>query len=263
MSLNTKINLISSKTLIGEFLLDFDIQLTNYLSSLNRHIVRGIEMMEIDTFYRRCVEVCDTEEGRVFLPCTSKYIEVIILNGTSCPHFLDLTNNGLRLLNGVQSSKLYGYVEGQYLNLNTYEGKVVVLYKSLPKDKEGYVMIPDDPWVKDALLYFLIFKMGLSGFKHKVISRQEAEEKWRNLYPRARNSVNFPSVHDIERYTSWNTEMLFNNIDRIETYESLSNVLPSIYSEGVTDFASFVNKLKETLGDSSGHIEFSNLDSLP
>ncbi len=267
MSINAKINLTSAKDFIGEFLLDFDIQNTNYISSLNRHITRGIELTEIDIYYRKCLKVINTEETRALIPCNSKLLEYVILDVNSCPYIFDLKNNGLNLINASEESnktRLYGYVEGRYLNLNDYKGKVGLIYKSLPIDKEGYILFPDDSWLKEALLYFLIYKMSLSGFRHPVISRQEAEQKWNVMYPRARNSVNFPTVEDIRRYTENVTSPLFNNIDRQE-YGNSNNIDPvtNIFSNSLSTFTidSLVTEINRRI--ENDHIVFEDLEFLP
>lgn len=251
MPLNSKINLTSGKEFIGEFLIDFDMQSTNFINMLNRHIVRGIEIMQIDTYWVRCMKSFLTEECRTPIPCSAKYIEAIVIDVGNFPYFLDLTNNGLRLIrrdniNGL--SEPYGYVDGAYLDFRTFDGRGFFLYKSLPINKEGYIGIPDDPFVKEALLYFLIGKLALSGYKHKVITRKEADEKWDKLYPQARNSVNFPTVHDIEAYTENNIHPLFNNPLKINDGNDLSNLIPNINIEFAYPslWADLVKEVSET-----------------
>ena len=227
MGFNHKIHSVSSKELIGEFLMDYDMQQSSFIGLLNRHIVRGIEIMRIDTYYTQCVKAFKTYNNRTPIPCNSKYIEAIVIDKGGNATFLDLTHHGFRLLskdNLQGESELYGYADGGYANFKDFEGRGFFLYKSLPIDEEGYVRIPDDPFVKEALLNLLVAKLALSGYKHKVISRQEAEAKWGILYPQARNSVNFPSIEDMEEYTESNTNPLFNNIRRMSILED-SNIM--------------------------------------
>ena len=209
---NNKINLISAEELIGEFLLDFDIQVTNYIPSLNRHIVRGIELMDIDTYFRRCSAKITIEENRGVLPCGMKYIEAIFFADNGYPYLADIGYNDLTLVAEMPSHiKRYSdvYVEEGYITFNNFEGEVFVVYKGLPINGKGYVLFPDDAWLKEALYYFIIYKMSLSGFKHKIISREEAYQQWNMLYPRARNSVNFPSVQEMQSFTEmWNNPLI-------------------------------------------------------
>lgn len=248
MSFNRKIHVISSKELIGEFLIDFDMQQTSFIGLLNRHIVRAIELMRIDVYYTQTVCAFTTEECRTPVPCNSKYIQTVVLDaGDNCPIFLDLTNHGLRLLNSdnlAGQTETYGYADGGYINFKDFDGRGLILYRSLPKDKEDYVLIPNDPFLKEAVLMFLIAKLGLSGYVHKVVSREEAEAKWANLHPQARNSVNFPSIEDMEVYTNRNTNPLFNNIRRIDTKDGSFDAIPNIslldaYPNSVNKFYDF------------------------
>tara|TARA_R110000772_G_C13307950_1_gene439564 strand:+ start:6683 stop:7456 length:774 start_codon:yes stop_codon:yes gene_type:complete len=234
MSENAKINLTSAEELIGEFLLDFDIQASNFIGTLNRHIVRGIELMNIETYFTRQVKSFQTEECRTPIPCESKYIEVIAIDRGGQPCFLDLTNSGLSLLGRHHidgASETYGYVDGAYINFKTFEGRGFFLYKSIPLNSRGFAMIPDDALVKEALLFFIVAKLALSGYKHKVVGRDEAESKWAYLHPQARNSVNFPSVHDIEAYTENNINPLFNNPLKIGGSSDLGQLIPNINIE--------------------------------
>lgn len=274
MSFNSKINLVSAKEFIGEFLLDFDINSSNYIASLNRHIIRGIELMDIDVFYRRCLKVSLIESGKVVLPCNSKFVEQVILGVGSCPYILDMKDNGLQLVSGQDSigTSNIGYAEGRVLNLKRETGLVGIVFKSLPMNKEGYVEIPDDAWLKEALLYFLIYKMSLSGYKHKVISRQEAESKWDRMYPRARNSVTFPTVADIDRYTENVTSPLFNNIERegggFDSHRPTA--ITDLFLNGLNSFNrnELIEEIEDKIreyghGSDHEHILFETLQSLP
>ena len=256
MSVNSHKNLVSSEELIGEFLIDFNMVSTDFIGRLNRHITRGIELMQIDTFYTRCIKAFTAEENRTPIPCGAKHIEAIVLSSaTGGSLFLDISNNALRLINSEHSdglSEVYGYVDDGYLKLKDFEGKGFFLYKGLPKTSKGFLKIPDDAFVKEALLFFLIAKLALSGYKHKVVTREEAEVRWAELYPQARNSVNFPTVDDIEQYTIMNTSPLYNNIFRLGSGEDLSNILPNIslldnYPNAINKFYSF-EELAEAFG---------------
>lgn len=217
---SSSVNLTNSKELIGEFLFDYNITNSHYNNMLNRHIIRAIELMDIDTYFVRCIKKEIIEDGVALLPCNSKYIEVALFNTRNGYIPIDIENsnwNIIRELKNVQSTQpLQGYAEGAYLKTIAEKGEVIFIYRSLPKDKEGYILIPDDAWLKEAILNFLIAKMALSGFKHPVIKREEAEAKWEKLYPRARNSVTFPTVSEIQRYTEMTTNPLkgdlYNNL---------------------------------------------------
>ena len=264
MSVNSQINLISSEVLIGEFLQDYDMTSTDFISRLNRHIVRAIELMNIDTYFKRCVRAFITEECRTIIPCSAKYIEAVVLNAGGAPRFLDLTNNQLRLLskdNLNGKSEVYGYVEGSYLNFKSFDGQGFVVYKGLPTTNKGYVQVPDDGLVIEAIMNFIVFKLSLSGYKHKEVSRKEARQEWERLYPMARNSVNFPTPHDIERYTIMTTSPLKGDVDRVETlgledFGGLPNIsIADAYPSLINKFYSF-----ETLAEAFGVDEWSSTE---
>lgn len=217
MSTNSRLNLISAKSLIGEFIFDFDIQNSDFINRLNRFISRGVELMDIDTYFKRCSKEIEAINNSAYLPCNAKYLELVIVNHNGNAYPIDIGNDfgAMNPLQTPTNGFITGYVEDNYIHFNEYAGKVLVVYRGIPVDKEGYCMLPDDSWLQEALLYFLIAKLSLSGFRHKVISREEAEAKWERLYPRARNSVNFPTVEEVGIFADMWTNPLFHNLHRL------------------------------------------------
>lgn len=209
--MNSKMNLISAEVLIGEFLQDYNMNSSDFISRLNRHIVRGIELMDIDTYFKRCVTKITIEEERGVLPCNIKYLEAMFLNIGTTPHRIDYSNNDLTELDFItEDIPVYSdaYIQENIVTIRAYEGECWVVYRGLPIDKKGYVLMPDDAWLMEALKMFLVLQLGYSGYKHKVIGIDTADVKWNDLYPRARNSVNFPTIQEMQNYTEmWNNPL--------------------------------------------------------
>jgi len=201
---NNKISLVSAESLIGEFLQDYNMNSSDFISRLNRHIVRGIELMDIDTYFNRCYATITIEEGRGVLPCEMKYLEAIFISLGDTPHRIDYSNNDLTALDFMEEDMQIfsdAYIQEGILTIKDYEGDAYVVYRGLPINEKGYVLMPDDAWLMEALGFFLIYKLGISGYKHKVFNIADAEQRWNALYPRARNSVNFPTVQEMQNFT--------------------------------------------------------------
>jgi len=209
--MNSKINLVSSEALIGEFLQDYNMNSTDFISRLNRHVVRAIELMDIDTYFKRCYTKISIEENRGILPCEMKYVEGIFIEIGSIPYRVDISNNDLTNLEFMPSDMSVfsdAYVEDGIITIKDYIGDAHVVYRGLPTNAKGYVLLPDDAWVMEAVNYFIIYKLGCGGYKHKVFSIGDADAKWNALYPRARNSVNFPTIGEMQNFTeSWNNPL--------------------------------------------------------
>lgn len=221
----SQFRLISSKQLIAELFTDYDISNTDWVEKAQRHIARGLGIMRIDGFFVKAYCTSNVENFKAPLPCDAKYIlAVLVRNNNSICRLPLTTSNSL----GVDFSSIpvhsinQGGIEFNYLNTNFEKGEVIFLYHALPVNDEGDLMIPDNDDVLEALPYFVLYKLSLSGYKHPAISIDRAEKKWEILYPRARNSANFPSLEQMDRLTKMATNPLFINI-LDEDFQNVSN----------------------------------------
>lgn len=202
--------LISSKKVIAEMFTDFSIINPDFIGKAYRFIEKAICLLEIDSYFSKRVRKLELVDGRVEIPCDLKHL-VTILTSINPPCRLPLTNT-FTADKAFKDVPLHttnkGTVEDNFLKTNYQEGTVYCLYLGIPKDDEGYPLLPDNEFVLEAIPFYIIQRLGYSGYVHPVISRQEAEEKWRVLSPRARNSVNFPSIEDMQRLIELNSNPL-------------------------------------------------------
>lgn len=233
--------LISSKSVIGELYSDFNITQSDFVSKSQRWVQRAMEMMQLVGYFKLRVTANMVKEGRCPLPCDIKYLGAVlgqsydqstIVQSSSYgdfPYDLDANNininqysripiresfiYGTKFTNAFQEGVgVKGYINNNWLNLNIDEGKVYFIYFAPPCDDEGYPMIVQDAWVEEALPFYVIYRMCLSGWKHPVISMEYAENKWNTLYPRASNSVNFPDVEEMQQITEMNNNPMLGDL---------------------------------------------------
>lgn len=224
------VKLKSSKSVIGELFADFNINQTDFVSNVYRWVARAIDMMELEGYYKLKLTRIKVEEGRCPIPCDAKYLGVVLMRGYGIdtmvqsnnagdmPYDLDVDNiqlnqylrvpiresfiYGTKFSNAIRDSEtVKGYINNNWLYLNVDSGHVYFAYFAPPCDKEGYPMIVDNEWVEEALPFYIIYRMCLSGYKHPVISMEYAKQEWDRLYPRARNSVNFPDIEEMQQLT--------------------------------------------------------------
>ena len=206
--------LISSKQIIGELFSDFNITNDDWVNKAQRHMARALEIMKVAGYQELAVSRASVEEFKAPIPCDVKYLLAVLYNEPkwvrlNLTHSLSLGANFKDL--GV-SKIAQGGVNYNFLHTNFDSGEIAYVYYRLPKDANGDLMIPDNADVLEALPFFIIYKLSLSGYKHPVISIEKAEARWRELYPRARNSMNYPSVEEMHRFTKMNTNPLFGDI---------------------------------------------------
>lgn len=208
-------NLISSNALIGELFSDFNIENDDWVAKAQRLMARGLGIMRIDGFYQIRYLIQDVKEFNAPLPCDNKYLIAVLTKVNGHISRLPLTKSlalGVDFSNIAAHSTYQGRVNFNSLRTNFEEGQVLFIYYSLPINEEKDLMIPDNDLVLEALPYFIIYKLSLSGYKHHTISMDMAYQMWTNLYPQARNSMNYPSIEEMNRFTQMNTNPLFTDI---------------------------------------------------
>ena len=209
--------LISSKSIIAELYSDFNITNDDWVNKAQRHMARALGLMKIDGYYEKAFHIAEVADFNAPLPCDEKYIMAVLTNVNGAITRLPLTRNlalGADFSQIVTHNTYQGSINFSNLRTNFATGTIMYIYYRVPKDEDGNLLIPDNDDVLEALPYFIIYKLSLSGYKHPVISMDRAEAKWRELYPRARNSMNYPSVEEMHNFTKMNVNPLFiNSID--------------------------------------------------
>lgn len=272
------IRLISSKIITAELYQDFNIDNDDWVNKVNRHIERAMGLMRIDGFYVRKTLIQDVKEFKAPLPCDAKYIMAVLHNMT-CLTRLPLTRGlalGENFKDVVYNQTLKGGIENNYLHTNFEEGKIMYVYYGIPKNDCDELMIPDCPEVLEALPFFILYKLSLSGYKHPIIDYVEAQRQWNRLYPIARNKMNYWSIEEAHQFTKMNNNPLFIDIideewsTEYDTYntrnlhinseanQTKQNIkLPSDYV-GLNTLESILNKLDEKTEES---LDFKLADS--
>lgn len=208
------IRLISSKQILGELNVDYNIYDEGLLSQVPRHIARALEIMELDGYFQLTYSKHSVEEFRVPLPCDAKYILGAFISDGNCVTRIPLkgTMSDNNSFFGISLNQNKSRLDGNYLISQEETGTVAFVYYSIPVDEEGMPLIPDNPHVLEALPEYIIARLSLSGYKHPVISFEMAEARWRDKYPRASNSVNYPSIEEMAKFTLSNTNPYFDRL---------------------------------------------------
>lgn len=96
-------------------------------------------------------------------------------------------------------------------------GEVLVSYEAIQTDEEGFPLVPDNQYFKDALFWYCYKKMMLRGHKPKVaeLNYEYADSKWRFYCTAARNQANYPDISMYQRFAEvWNG-ILPSNLDQL------------------------------------------------
>lgn len=241
-----ELKLVSSNALIAELYQDFNIAGSEWVHKAKRWVARGIEVMELSGYFQKATKWGIVEEYSAPLPCDLRVLGVVLIEGVldatlsgdglpiaTAPAANYQDSDGNRIVDAYEDTltlfrlplttslaigqpfqqlrtaiKARGYINHDRLHTNFETGRVMFVYYRPPLDSEGFPMVPDFGLTIEALNYWIIYKMSLGGFEHPVIDFKTALSMWKELYPQARNRVNYPSLEEIQGFT----EMMNNPI---------------------------------------------------
>ena len=102
----------------------------------------------------------------------------------------------LKGLDYSQHNREFYYIQMDHIKTSFKEDEVVGLYLKRPTDEEGYPLIPDIEWCKEALFWYLMRQMMLGGYKHPDhnINYMFCDTQFVRYARKARNRMNAKSV---------------------------------------------------------------------
>lgn len=212
------INYISTKQLIGRILNGIGLESTNFVDSFPQWIEDAINIIGIPKYYIHKHYVININQHKGSLPCDIESIHSlwvdINLNSFSernCLRHLTIRNNPL-IGNEIKlpyHETAYGNINGRFLETSFYKGKVLIVYKGIPCDDEGYPLAPSNADFIQAFEYYVIMRLALIGYKHPILTYEQAYQLWEKHYPRAGNSINWMSLPEYQEFTEmWNNSIL-------------------------------------------------------
>jgi hypothetical protein len=164
------------------------------------------------------------KDNRVCLPNDLFYLTMVTYNGQLLPSSIQTYDYGNQAFDdALELNGLYTHhISGGWLKTNVPEGDTVFFhYKGFPIDENGYPKIPDVFSFKEAIFWYIIYKMFMRGFEHpnkqinfnmvyqqwlKYCSQAEAESKLMDL-PKMDTFKNkwvrlIPNIHPLENYNT-------------------------------------------------------------
>jgi hypothetical protein len=93
----------------------------------------------------------------------------------------------------------YYRIKGNYIQTSFESGFIRIHYNSIPVDKEGYPLIPDNENYKQALEWHIIRRLIGAGYEHKVFNYQYANEQFELYAARGMGEVSYWSLDTAAR----------------------------------------------------------------
>ena len=185
---------------------NFEFSSTAWKRKAIESIGRGLEIIGTnDVFIKRTSEK-PIIDGRVQLPCELDALIQIEYEGCEV-----VLNNIANFINECRKALpchpfLTGQISGSILHTNIESGYITFHYLGMEVDSNGYPLVPDSPFVYEALEWFVMYKLLLGGHKHHTITNwKEAYGMWVELYPQAQNDLAFPDIPKFNKFMKvWN-----------------------------------------------------------
>lgn len=89
-----------------------------------------------------------------------------------------------------------------YILFDFEEGAVEISYMAMPVDNDGFPLVPDNQYFREALFWYCFFKIQLRGYipKGRNIDIEFALNQWRFYCTAARNKANYPDIGQYQRF---------------------------------------------------------------
>lgn len=214
--------LISSKKFIGQTLENSPIDISDFIRSIYDWIECALGQIGLVKYYPLTHKVIDIKSHKGELPCDYNFVHSAwIRNNCGCTggwSYLNLTGSPFigNCLDLYTKAGNKGSLEGNYIHTDIDNGKILLVYRAVPQDDEGYPMIPDNAFLTEALNYYIIHRLALKGIEHPIIKFNVAYEMWERLYPRAGNDIEWFSLPELEEFTRmWNNPLIGNITDNL------------------------------------------------
>lgn len=217
-------NLVSCNVILNKVFRDLGFtiaQETDYLTDMVEWIgeaLEGIGSSELEIKTHKGT----VKDNRVCLPNDLFYLNMVTYNGQLLPSSQQTYDYGNKAFDDkLEVNGLYSYyITGGWLKTNVPNSECIYFhYKGFPTDENGYPKIPDVFSFKEALFWYILYKMEMRGFEHpnkqinfqfvysqwlKYCSQAEAESKLLDL-PRMDTFKNnwvrmIPNIHLLENF---------------------------------------------------------------
>jgi hypothetical protein len=228
-------NSVSAKEVIGRISTKYRFQSSDWIANAPMWIFEGLNALGNYNALVKTSQVKTIKDFKTEMPCDLVAIYAIEHNGQrlaysgDTTHFnqyceprttdmipadgtvIDIITDPSQGAANVVSSELYktrghGYEDGNSYQINpgyivtSFEsGTIKVHFSKYPVGSDGWPLIPDNHWTKEALQWYLVTCILLGGVEHPVVKFEMAESRWNHYHTRAMNYNAYPSLDKMDR----------------------------------------------------------------
>ena len=162
----------------------------------------------------------DTDRTTLSTPNTSGTITTAAVFQTD-PNDPDTAQQGSTTNRG-QGTEYY-LMNAGYIVTSFEAGDIKLHYTAYPTDADGFPMVPDNIYVKQALEWYIIRQMMMGGYVHPVFNWQVADQKWGHYCVAAGNDMMYPSIDKMESMKNMFVRMIPNMNAHSDFFDGMEN----------------------------------------
>lgn len=188
---------ISSRVIIDKVYRDLNLEEDNdRWQDIIEWIGEAIEAIHISyTLQSKTVQL-EVSNFRALLPCDFYSLIMAKVNGVASKESanpFDFNSNQPR---SIRSH----FIEYPYIKLNCDNGFVDLAYYAFPLDNENFPLVPDNYQVKEALMWYILKKMIMGGWKHSdpTFSYVYCNDKWNEYCRKSKAYYKMPDLAEME-----------------------------------------------------------------
>ena len=200
---------ISCKEIISRVYRDLNLQEETRWVDMIEWIGECVEMIGATVQFEYKHKELKVVDFRALIPCdlihikqlTYKQQALVQSTSTVLPHKHELERDNNKDKNYTFNSSFV--IQGNFIILGIKEGDINLYYYGMALDEDGFLLIPDTPGYKDAVIHYIIYKLKFSDSIKGIIPIGELDY-WTNIknnkMNKARAQISMPTVSQMEAY---------------------------------------------------------------
>lgn len=227
-------NLISSKAVLAKIYRDIKPTLSGWESDAIEWIGEALDFIGYQAAFKKRTKTIQIKDFRSPLPRDFYNIIAVYYKDKKLPYGEDIigseastnestyiaaktevlestntemTRYGSRLYNTDTAGDYY-ILNPNYIITSFEEGEIELKYNAWPTDKDGLPEIPDNIYYKQALEWYVIRQLLMSGMTHHIFNYEYADDKWKFYCRAAQNDGAMPNPEKAERFRNMWVRMI-------------------------------------------------------
>lgn len=198
---------ISSKYIIAKLYRDIGLDDSNYILDFIEWFGEALNFIGSSSQFVQIEEELEVEDHKAVIPTNFIVLQQLMHKENDCWNLICYNPSTFK---GVEENcpnrniraKESFSLNPNYILTSFEEGTIKISYKSFPVDEEGFPLVPDNQYFKEALFWYCYRQMILRGHAPKVegLSYEYADHKWKFYCSGARNKANYPDISGYQRF---------------------------------------------------------------